>query len=41
VETTFGFSAGGARSLQNNFLLDGVDNNANLGDVLNGAAYVV
>ena len=29
------------RSLQNNFLLDGIDNNANLGDVLNGAAYVV
>jgi hypothetical protein len=41
VETTFGFSAGGARTLQNNFLLDGVDNNANLGDVLNGSAYVV
>jgi Carboxypeptidase regulatory-like domain/TonB dependent receptor len=41
VETTFGFSASGARSLQNNFLLDGIDNNANLGDVLNGAAYVV
>ncbi len=41
VETSFGFSAGGARSLQNNFLLDGIDNNANLGDVLNGAAYVV
>jgi hypothetical protein len=41
VEATFGFSAGEARSLQNNFLLDGIDNNANLGDVLNGAAYVV
>ncbi len=41
VETTFGFSANGARSLQNNFLLDGIDNNANLGDVLNGSAYVV
>src|SRR6202167_2089815 len=41
VETTFGFSANGARSLQNNFLLDGIDNNANLGDALNGAAYVV
>jgi hypothetical protein len=41
IETTYGFSAGGARALQNNFLLDGVDNNANLGDVLNGAAYVV
>jgi hypothetical protein len=41
TETTYGFSANGARSLQNNFLLDGIDNNANLGDVLNGAAYVV
>jgi Carboxypeptidase regulatory-like domain/TonB dependent receptor-like, beta-barrel len=40
VETSSGFSANGARSLQNNFLLDGVDNNANLGDVLNGSAYV-
>jgi len=27
--------------LQNNFLLDGIDNNANLGDVLNGASYVI
>ena len=41
VENTYGFSANGGRSLQNNFLLDGVDNNANLGDVLNGASYVV
>ena len=41
VETTYGFSSNGARALQNNFLLDGIDNNANLGDVLNGAAYVV
>jgi hypothetical protein len=41
VETTSGFSSNGARSLQNNFLLDGIDNNANLGDVLNGAAFVV
>src|ERR1022692_1912156 len=41
VETSSGFSANGARSLQNNFLLDGIDNNANLGDVLNGSAYVV
>ena len=41
VETSYGFSSNGARSLQNNFLLDGIDNNANLGDVLNGAAYVV
>jgi len=41
VENSYGFSANGGRSLQNNFLLDGVDNNANLGDVLNGASYVV
>lgn len=41
VETNAGFSANGARSLQNNFLLDGIDNNANLGDVLNGSAYVI
>ena len=41
VETSSGFSSNGARALQNNFLLDGIDNNANLGDVLNGAAYVV
>jgi hypothetical protein len=41
VETTYGFSANGARSLQNNFQLDGIDNNANLGDVLNGSAYVI
>ena len=41
VSASFGFSANGARSLQNNFLLDGVDNNANLGDVLNESAYVI
>ena len=41
TDTSFGFSSNGARSLQNNFLLDGVDNNANLGDVLNGSAYVI
>jgi len=41
TETSYGFSSNGARSLQNNFLLDGVDNNANLGDVLNGSAYVI
>ncbi len=41
VETSYGFSSNGARSLQNNFLLDGIDNNANLGDVLNGSAYVI
>ncbi|HYA48051.1 MAG TPA: carboxypeptidase-like regulatory domain-containing protein, partial [archaeon] len=41
VETSWGFSSNGARALQNNFLLDGVDNNANLGDVLNASAYVI
>ena len=41
VSASYGFSANGARSLQNNFLLDGVDNNANLGDVLNEAAFVI
>jgi hypothetical protein len=37
----YGFSANGARSLDNNFLLDGVDNNSNLPDLLNEANYVV
>ena len=32
-EQSYGFSAGGARSLQNNFLLDGIDNNSNLTDL--------
>ena len=41
VETTFGFSSNGSRALQNNFLLDGIDNNADLGDVLNGSSYVI
>jgi len=41
VSASYGFSANGARSLQNNFLLDGIDNNANLGDVLNETAYVI
>jgi Carboxypeptidase regulatory-like domain/TonB dependent receptor len=41
VETTFGFSSNGSRSLQNNFQLDGIDNNSDLGDVLNGSAYVI
>ena len=38
---SFGFSANGARSLQNNFLLDGIDNNSNLPDLLNGSSYVI
>ena len=40
-EQNYGFSAGGARSLQNNFLLDGVDNNSNLPDLLNETNYVI
>jgi hypothetical protein len=40
-EQSFGFSAGGARSLQNNFLLDGIDNNSNLPDLLNETNYVI
>src|SRR5579864_3326359 len=41
VSASYGFSSNGSRSLQNNFLLDGVDNNANLGDVLNESAFVI
>ena len=39
VSGNYGFSVDGARSLQNNFLLDGIDNNSNLGDVLNESSY--
>ncbi|WP_246409912.1 TonB-dependent receptor [Granulicella aggregans] len=35
------FVANGQRTAQNNFILDGVDNNTNLVDFLNGASYVV
>ncbi len=35
------FAANGSRPSQNNYLLDGIDNNANLVDFLNGTAYVV
>jgi hypothetical protein len=41
VSGNFGFSVDGARTFQNNFLLDGIDNNSNLGDVLNEASYVI
>jgi hypothetical protein len=34
------FIANGQRATQNNFILDGVDNNANLVDFLNGATFV-
>lgn len=40
-EGGYGFSANGARSLDNNFLLDGIDNNSNLPDLLNETNYVV
>ena len=36
----YGFSSNGARSYQNNFMLDGIDNNSNLTDLFNGASYV-
>ena len=35
------FDANGERAEQNNFVLDGVDNNSNSVDFLNGASYVV
>jgi hypothetical protein len=35
------FSANGQRSQQNNYVLDGVDNNAVLVDIPNGASYVI
>jgi hypothetical protein len=35
------FTSNGGRVSQNNFLLDGVDNNSNLQDFLNGATYSV
>jgi hypothetical protein len=35
------FAANGERPAQNNYLLDGIDNNSNLVDFLNGTAYAV
>ena len=35
------FSANGLRPAQNNYLLDGIDNNSNLVDFLNGTSYAV
>ena len=35
------FSSNGQRVEQNNFILDGIDNNSNLVDFLNGASYVI
>ena len=41
INASYGFSSDGARSEQNNFLLDGVDNNSNLADLLNETAFVI
>jgi hypothetical protein len=38
---TGAFSSNGSRVSQNNFVLDGVDNNSNMQDFLNGATYAV
>jgi hypothetical protein len=38
---TGSFAANGSRPAQNNYLLDGIDNNSNLVDFLNGTAYAV
>jgi hypothetical protein len=38
---TGSFSANGERPAQNNYILDGIDNNTDLVDFLNGTAYVV
>lgn len=35
------FSANGQRAEQNNFILDGIDNNADLVDIPNGTSYVI
>jgi hypothetical protein len=40
-EDTFGFSSNGARSYQNNYLLDGIDNNSNITDLQTGASYAI
>ncbi len=41
LNATGWFTANGTRPAQNNFLLDGIDNNSNNVDFLSGAAYVV
>jgi hypothetical protein len=41
LNATGTFSANGARPAQNNYLLDGIDNNIDLVDFLNGTAFVV
>ena len=41
LEASGSFSANGARSLQNNYMIDGIDNNAEIGDLINRTNYVV
>jgi Carboxypeptidase regulatory-like domain/TonB-dependent Receptor Plug Domain len=41
LEASGNFSANGARSLQNNYMIDGIDNNAEIGDLINRTNYVV
>ncbi|HLW78775.1 MAG TPA: TonB-dependent receptor, partial [Terriglobia bacterium] len=41
LNATGDFSANGSRPAQNNYLLDGIDNNIDLVDFLNGTAFVV
>lgn len=41
LQASGSFSANGARSLQNNYMLDGIDDNAEIGDYINETAYVV
>lgn len=41
LDATGDFSANGTRPAQNNYLLDGIDNNIDLVDFLNGTAFVV
>jgi hypothetical protein len=40
-QLTFGFSSNGGRSFQNNFLLDGIDNNSDLADLFNNTSYAM
>ncbi|HZP63053.1 MAG TPA: hypothetical protein VFB28_06510 [Terriglobales bacterium] len=40
-ESTSGFSANGATSYQNNYVLDGVDNNSNITDLQTGTSDVI
>ena len=37
----FGFSSDGSRSYQNDYILDGVDNNSNLADLFTGTNYAI